>query len=584
MLRSRARRALLVFALLSTACAHPPAHQPAPGTPARIAAPAALPAEQFHAVELHYELTEPLRARFTSERGATLERISFPQRGGQTIRFAPPAPGSWRFEVRTEGPAHPSRTVASGRIQARPTHDPGYLHARGHHLEFEDGQPFLAIGENRINIYDPSWNYEHLPPEQYVRYMAENGMTTLRMFIRTDVEDEEHGGRLNPGVLEPRLGEFDEHVAEQLDGIFRAAEERGVYVVLVAFALGFSENDPWKSWEDNPYSAARGGPAKTRYDFFEPGPARALAARRLRYLAARWGASTHLLAIDLLNEPEWDGAIPEVSWIPWAEEMARAWRAADPYGHLVTVGSVGLQWNIEGDERPWYASPEDDLVEWHLYGKEVYEVHALAAELTRKTRETWGYGKPVLVGEFAWGGEPKPAYDHTHVGLWVSVFSGAGVLAHSAPPFNVDSDEWMTPARAHHFLVLRRFFTGMPALDPIAARASGGARAWALAGNGSAAVWVLAPEPGYGEEVTGAQVSLTVSAGRWRLQWFDDVSGGEVGAATDLIVPGGAVELAVPPFRRHLAAKLIRVAPPELQGREQPYTFGPTGAGRVLAQ
>ncbi len=283
--------------------------------------------------------------------------------------------------------------------------------------------------------------------------MARHGERVVRVFIVSDVENEADGSR-NLGVLEPTLGQFDERVAKQFDRIFAAAQSRGIAVILVAFALGFSENDDWKSWKDNPYSAERGGPAQTRYDFFESPQVRQRAAGRIRYLAARYAAFPNLLAIDLLNEPEWDGAIPEVSWKSWAEAMATEWRRADPYHHLVTVGSVGLHWNIEGDERDWWSSNACDIVQWHLYGPEVYDVHALAAEVTRKTRETWGFGKPVLLGEFAYGGEPKPDYDHTHVGLWASSFFWRGRARTQRAAINVDSDELVTPERAVHFRVL----------------------------------------------------------------------------------------------------------------------------------
>jgi hypothetical protein len=212
----------------------------------------------------------------------------------------------------------------------------------------------------------------------------------------------------------------------------------------------------------------------------------------------------------------------------------------------VTVGSVGLHWNIEGDERNWWDSPECNVVQWHLYGKETYEVHALAAEMTRKVRETWSHGKPVLVGEFAYGGEAKPAYDHTHVGLWSAIFSGAGVLAHSAPPFNIDSDELMTPRRARHFRTLRDFLAGLPELVPGEISASGGASAWVLVGRSPrkdvAAVWLLAPG---------------LADGHWRAEWTDDVTGRALGRSFGVSAKGH-LSLTPPTFIQHVAARLSR--------------------------
>jgi hypothetical protein len=424
-------------------------------------------------------------------------------------------------------------------------------------LRFDDGTPFVALGENRINIYDPKWNWRELSIDEYLQHMSDHDLTVLRVFIVSDIENEESGGT-NLGVLEPALGHFDERVAAEFDQIMRAALKRNIQVVLVAFALGFSEDDSWKSWQDNPYSTLRGGPAETRFDFFESQAARERAAERIRYLAARYSAFPNLLAIDLLNEPEWDGGIPEVSWGPWAQAMARVWDDADPYEHLVTVGSVGLHWNIEGDERDWWSSEACDIVQWHLYGKEVYDVHALAMEMTRKVKETWSFDKPILVGEFAYGGEAKPDYDHTHVGLWSAAFSGAGVLAHSAPPFNEDSDELMTPERARHYRVLRETLTSLGTHAPTQIEGSQGATAWALRGKDAAALWLLAPKEGYGKPVMNVHATLSgLADGVWRVVWIDDVSG-ETLAKSEERSANGTLQLTAPAFERHVVARLER--------------------------
>jgi hypothetical protein len=506
----------------------------------------------FEPTDLSLSLKEPLTATLRGPGGVSLVIHSFPSGGRQSIRMVATRPGNWTYSI-----ANGHAVVSSGRLDAKNGRFRGIVRPHGHALAYDDGSPFVAIGENRINIYDRSWNWRALSPDEYLQYMAAHGMTVLRVFIVSDVEDEQ-ARRPNQGVLEPTLGQFDEGVARQFDEIFRSAQKRGIYVVLVAFALGFSEADDWKSWQDNPYSKARGGPAASRYDFFDSPAARASAAGRIRYLAARYGAFPNLLAIDLLNEPEWDGAIPEVTWTGWAEAMAREWDRADPYDHPVTVGSVGLHWNIEGDERNWWSSTTCAIVQWHLYGPEVYEVHALAAEMTRKVRETWVYGKPILVGEFAYGGEPKPDYDHTHVGLWSAAFSGAGVLAHSAPAFNVDSDELMVPERARHFRVLRQVLSSLPVTAPAETNATLDVSAWALVGADSAALWLLAPRAHYGARISGVRVSIpSLRQGSWHVRWLDDVSGALISESDAVATPSG-LALSVPAFSKHTVAQLQR--------------------------
>jgi len=266
-----------------------------------------------------------------------------------------------------------------------------------------------------------------------MRHMADHGMTVVRVFIVSDIENEERGGT-NPGVLDPIIARFDPHAAAQFDEIFRAAEQHGMRVVLVAFALGFSPDDAWKSWEDNPYSRARGGPVNSRYEFFESPVARARAAGRIRYLAARYA------------------------------------------------------------------------------------------------------------------------------------FSGAGVLAHSAPPFNIDSDELMTPERAHHFRVLNSLLTSLPALTPTRPTATRGISAWALLARNSGAIWLLGPRKTYGQTVSRAQVTLSdLSPGIWRAQWMDDVDGTPIATTRAQVGEDGRARFPVPAFSQHIAARLER----DMHGRAE---------------
>jgi hypothetical protein len=555
------------------------------GTRAIVAAAAALallagcrepfraaPPEPAAAVNRVHELRVPrdalgpgdvaVRAEITAPSGARVRVPGFPRGGGVSVRFRPEEPGLHRFRI-VAGGGTVDREVARGVVRAADVGVPGPVRVRGASLVDGAGRPFRPLGENRFNVYDPSWS-DGLSPEAYLGRMAQDGMNTLRVFVLSACG--RAGGPTSPGCLEPQLGRFDEGAALRYDAILDAAERHGVKVILSIFAIGFTPGDAWKGWEENPYASARGGPAPTPSDFFTDGAAREAARRRLRYALARWGASPALLAVDLLNEPEWDGGIPESDWIPWAEDLARTWHAEDPYRHPVTAGPVGLHWDVERDERPWWQGEGCDIVQWHRYGPDVYDVHALAEELVARVRETARHGKPVLLGEFGWGGEPAPLHDHTHVGIWATTFAGAGVLAHSAPPFTIDSDAPMSPARARHFRALAGFLRRAEAHEPLSpapdpAVSVPGARALALAGDRTVAVWVHAPRSGYGEPVKGARLTLRgLAPGRWRVTWVDDTTGlDKLNAVVE--VAADAATLDVPRFSRHLAALAERVEP-----------------------
>lgn len=500
---------------------------------------------------------------FTAPSGRVWHVVGFPSGGRWKVRFAPSELGEYRYRA---GPISDGGRTVAGVFRVAPSADRGLVRvdsAHPHRLRFDDGTPFFLLGENRINIYDPSWNYRHQSASAYLATMASYGMTTLRVFIFADCHAERTRDHAQLGCLEPKLGQFDEKVARRFDEIFEAAEAHGIYVVLTAFAIGFTPGDPWKNWADNPYNVVNGGPATGNQEVFTRDDLRATAKRKLRYLLARYGYSSHLLAIDLINEPEWDGQIPERIWIPWALDLARDWKQHDPYGHLVTAGSIGLSTNIDGDERPLYSSPDIDLIEWHLYGAATYAPRAHADEMARRVRETWAFGKPIFCGEFAYGGEDPALYDHTHTGIWAATFAGAGALAHSAPPFHRDSDEPMTPARGHHFRVLADFLGGLDPTrpldpDPDATAEPAGTAVWALGQGDYRVLWVVGVTAGYGQPIDGALVKLRdVPGGRYRVEWRNDVSG-QIVATTDVAASGGELTLKVPTFTRHLAAKLFR--------------------------
>jgi hypothetical protein len=237
------------------------------------------PAYEVTALEPHdlsYASTTPLEATLVGPGGARLEARSFPDGGRQVIRLTATAAGTWSYTVHSG-----TRVLARDSLRAAPSREHGFIAVRGHDLVHADGTRVSAIGENRINLYDRSWNWHGLSIEEYIAHMARHGMSVVRVFIVSDVENEADGG-INKGVLEPALGRFDDNVAGQFDRILRAAQSHGMSVILVAFALGFSEGDEWKSWHDNPYSAERGGPATSRFDFFASAAVRARAAERIR--------------------------------------------------------------------------------------------------------------------------------------------------------------------------------------------------------------------------------------------------------------------------------------------------------------
>jgi hypothetical protein len=514
-----------------------------------------------------------IRATFTSPAGKKITVGGFADGDRFKVRFSPTEPGRWSYTIRADGGTR-ERVVKVGALVGAAAPAAGYVRVDGEHpRRFIDdsGKTFHPLGENRINIYDKTWNYQQMNIPDYVAYMAKNGMNTLRVFVFTDAVPHDNPGGVQPGCLEPKLGRFDQNVAKDFDAIVEAAEKHGIKVIVTAFACGFTPNDVWKGWDDNPYNRKNGGPVEHHYDFFFDDAAKAAAKRRIDYIMDRWGYSPALFGIDVLNEPEWDGAIPEGVWIPWAREIAEYIQKKDPYDHPVTAGSVGLHWNVPNDEppeykneRPWYRSDANDYVQWHSYGADTYDPHDRVAVMARKVKETWRYEKPIMCGEFAYGGEDQKTFDHTLVGIWSAIMSGAGVLAHSAPPFNIDCDELMVPERAHHFRVLRDFLDGLDLTKPHAPMPESakleeprGATLFTYGVPDQRALWIMAPKRGYGEEVQARITINELPPGDYRVEWINDSTGEKIAEA--MLATEGSLTLEAPAFKRHIAARISRV-------------------------
>jgi len=488
----------------------------------------------------------------------------FPYHENYTVRFTPTKIGEYSYKVEVSDNTETINSVFHKfTCSSSAGAEKGFLKkwpTNPHRLVFDDGSHFYILGENRMNIYIPSWNYEDKDTEEYVKYMSQNGMTTLRVFIRNaeNVDDgEQHG------YLEPKLGSYDESAADELDAIIQACEKYDVYLILTVFSLGFTPGDNFKNWNDNPYSKANGGPCKNKEAFFTNEKAIYFQEKKLEYIINRYGYSPHLLAIDLLNEPEWDGAFEENLWIPWAIARGNFVKKIDPYGHLVTLGSVGPQWNINGNEDDWYDSEANDAIQWHLYG--VHNYKRIAYEMRNFIRKYWDKNKPIFCGEFSWGGEDKATYDHTHNGIWSALLSGGGVLAHSAPLFTPESDELMTPERAKHFKSLSDFLNGVDwgrnlefRTQEILAKPSF-LGVWCLKNEDYVLLWLLDGSSKYGQSIEGADITLSRMPGKsYVVEWWDTREGNIVDRQV-IKAENNLFTVKAPPFSKDIAGKIYQV-------------------------
>jgi hypothetical protein len=122
----------------------------------------------------------------------------------------------------------------------------------------------------------------------------------------------------------------------------------------------------------------------------------------------------------------------------------------------------------------------------------------------------------------------------------------------------------MTPERARHLTGLARFLASLSPLPHVPATLSAtpaGTTALALRSDDDLAVWLLAPESGYGAPVDHARVAIPdLVPGKWRVRFVDELSGNTLHERV-VSVAARPLVLEVPRFVRHIALHITREHP-----------------------
>ena len=329
---------------------------------------------------------------------------------GWKARLTPDQEGEWTVQAEIIGKNISSQPL---KFSAGATATPGFvrLHPQNpNYFAFDDGSTFFPVG---LNI---GW-WQSSPLEDYARWMDQlsaNGGTLIRVWMASwsfGIEWNDTG-----------LGNYDgrQYRAWLLDQLFEMARQRGIYIELVLLNHGAFSERTNPEWEYNPYNAALGGPLDSPAEFASDETARQYFQRRLRYIAARWGYSTHLFAWEWWNEVNWT-PISTDDLAAWVVEMTAFLKPYDPYDHLVSISYAGSGWPQV------LALPEIDFLQHHEYSyfDPMEEFPKLLA-----WENGVASGKPVLFAEFGYsaGGEDTTSFDqqgiHLHNGLWAATFSG----------------------------------------------------------------------------------------------------------------------------------------------------------------
>lgn len=290
------------------------------------------------------------------------------------------------------------------------------------YLEHDDGSLFFPIGLNHA-WPDASGTYDY---DQTLERTESSGGNTVRVWLgptfhRLSLETSERIG--DHGML-GGLGWYNQEAAWRFDHIVRRAESLGIKVLPVAYSFsGFRSANGPSNWVESPYNAINGGPMERGSEILTDPVARILGKRYLRYMVARWGYSTAVMAWELWNEVTGVDDYDDLASQNWHRDMAAYLKALDPHEHLVTTST----WWTEGT--PLLDGLEDiDIVMTHEYNAPDHAIPNYGAGRWKPER----YGKPHLTGEFGnqeFDGADSGIYDpetvSVHNVLWAGLMGGS---------------------------------------------------------------------------------------------------------------------------------------------------------------
>jgi hypothetical protein len=487
------------------------------------------------------------------------------------VRFSPPAAGTWKWRwVATVGdnvcatpwtPLHVAPAAPGSHGFLRVASDPRYL-------AFDDGTPYFPIGEN-MAWPDARGTFAY---DEWMERLAASGGNYVRIWMASwsyALEWVVFGP--DGEVADTTLGNYTAHLdrAWQLDQVLRTAEANGISVMLCLLHHGQFSKDVNPAWQDNPYRADFGGPLVSPADFFTNAAARSLFERRLRYIVARWGYATNLLAWELWNEVDYTQQYDAAILAEWHERMAGLLHDLDPNRHLVTT-STSMMGTVLKLDQALFALPEIDLSQFHLYGSGQEIVLELPATIPDLVAGLAQLGKPVLAGEVGVdyrGPAETLEADPDFVGyrdiLWLPVLAGsAGIGMHWW------WDDLIDPLDLYRYfgpVSTAVFGIDFPAEQPVALdwTVSHGGKtfyAFVLQGGSTALLWIKNQADQYflaGDDSEVSELALDLAGlppGTWSVTWLDPSLPTPVG---ETIWTSGT-PLAVPPFRGALAARMVR--------------------------
>ncbi|MBM4025979.1 MAG: DUF5060 domain-containing protein [Planctomycetes bacterium] len=334
------------------------------------------------------------------------------------VRFAPPQAGRYTCVLKAkngeresvaEAPAFVCTTASTGR---------GFLRISRNnplYFEFDDGTPFCAVAMDKA--IGPVFLYERM----YGRF-TEAGGNFNRLFLTNGsfniMERVVAADRPDKGV-----GKLNLEYCRCVDQVLELGERLGIYHMLtLTNQTNFRTNNG--GWDRNVYNVANGGFLQKPGEYFTEKRAQRIFENLLRYVAARWSASTSVFSWDLWNEVSAAEGFNAGTAAQWHQRMARSLRAVDPAKHVIHTNFGNLNSIAEID-----GLPEMEVVSTNTYA--VKDIAHIGEVWTKRLIEQ--FRKPYMLTEYgighSMGSGGYAAHDPervmVHNGLWSPLLSGS---------------------------------------------------------------------------------------------------------------------------------------------------------------
>lgn len=347
---------------------------------------------------------------FTRPKAAPVTVPAFWDGARWRVRYAPLTVGLYRLSVTRNGKAATPADLAPKTFRCVPSNRAGFVRRDPKIVQrfvFDTGATYYPLGMNvpwtgkEVPAFGPAFAQMHTDNLNWARVW----MTYWDGRALDWAQDK---------TKNPKQGYLLMDAAEKWDTILDAADKTGVYVQMTLQHHGQYTEKVNPNWQDNPWNVANGGFLAHPDDFFTDARAKHLTKLKYRYILARYGYSTHIMAWELFNEvqniKETDSHFGDV--VAWHKEMLAFLRAGDVNHHLVTTS---------------FSAPGTPLAE---IGMDFDQPHEYTSDIISYFASQRGANVPLFTGE--WGPadfKTGLTEDFVHDGLWASLMSpvaGAG--------------------------------------------------------------------------------------------------------------------------------------------------------------